>query len=53
MGVLRIVLTWLAYFVGALTLQNVGVFLAIIFTALQIVVLLRDKFGWFKTKEKA
>lgn len=50
-GMFRILLTWLAYFFGAFTLQDVGVILAMIFTALQIVVLLRDKFGLFKRKE--
>ena len=52
LGVLRIALAWLAYFIGSITLHEVGVFLAIIFTTLQIIVLLRDKFGLFGSKDK-
>lgn len=53
LGIFRIALAWLAYFLGSITLQEVGVFLAIIFTTLQIIVLLRDKFGLFNSsKEK-
>lgn len=46
----KIALAWLAYFVGSLTLSNIGVFAALVFTVLQIIVLLRDKFGFFKPK---
>ncbi len=49
----RIALTWVAYFLGSITLQDVGIVLAGIFTSLQIIVLLRDKFGLFARKEKA
>lgn len=53
LGFFRIALAWLAYLLGSITLQEVGVFLAIIFTTLQIIVLLRDKFGLFSSsKEK-
>lgn len=52
LGVFRIALAWLAYFLGAVTLQEIGVFLAIVFTTLQIIVLLRDKFGLFKSSKE-
>jgi hypothetical protein len=48
----KIALAWLAYLLGSLTLSNLGVFAALIFTVLQIIVLLRDKFGFFKPKGK-
>lgn len=47
-GFAKIALAWLAYFLGSITLQHVGVFLACVFTFLQILVLLRDKFHWWK-----
>lgn len=49
-GIFKIVLAWLAYYLGSITLQDIGVFLAITFTFLQIIVLLRDKFGFFTPK---
>ena len=49
LAMLRISLAWLAYSLGAITLQHIGVLVAIIFTVLQIIVLLRDKFGLFKS----
>ena len=48
-ALLRIALAWLVYFLGSITLQHIGVLMAIIFTFLQIIVLLRDKFGLFKS----
>lgn len=51
LALFKIFLAWAAYFFGAITLHHIGVSLAIIFTALQIIVLLRDKFGWFTSKE--
>lgn len=51
LGVFRVLVAWTAYLVGSLTLQNIGLFLAIVFTLLQIVALLRREFGWFKPKE--
>jgi hypothetical protein len=47
----KIALAWLAYLLGSLTLSNLGVFAALVFTVLQIIVLLRDKFGFFSKKK--
>jgi hypothetical protein len=48
----KIALAWLAYFIGSLTLSNLGMAAALVFTILQIIVLLRDKFGFFNPKGK-
>ena len=48
----KIALAWAAYLLGSLTLSNLGVFAALVFTVLQIIVLLRDKFGFFTPKGK-
>jgi len=49
LGLAKIVLAWCVYFIGSLTLSNLGVFAALVFTVLQIIVLLQDKFGFFKS----
>lgn len=48
----KIALAWLAYFVGSLTLSNLGVIAALVFTVLQIIVLLRKEFGFFQNWRK-
>ena len=48
----RIALAWLAIFFGEVTLQNVGILLAIIFTTLQIIALLKREFGLFQRNSK-
>jgi len=49
LAVVKIGIAWCVYFIGSLTLSNLGVFAALVFTVLQIIVLLRDKFGFFKS----
>lgn len=43
MAVLRIMVAWLGYVVGSITLQQVVLFLTGLYTALQIYLLVRDR----------
>ena len=47
-GWCRIALAWVVYAIGSISLSKLGVLAALIFTILQIIVLLRDKFGFFQ-----
>lgn len=51
-GWARIGLAWLAWLLGTISLSDLGVMAALVFTILQIIVLLRDKFGFFASKRK-
>lgn len=42
-GAAKIAFSWLLYAVGSITVQDVALFLAAVFSALQIYVLWRDK----------
>lgn len=43
MGLVKLTIAWVTVLYGVVTIQNVALFLASIFSALQIYILLRDK----------